>query len=61
MGFDPRVLPDFAQMAALAAFSAKYVKGFLTGGSYEAIPLERNAHELDAEFAKAPGDPFFVF
>ncbi len=44
----------------LAEFAAKYVKGFLTGGSYEAIPLERNAYELDARFAKAPGDAFSV-
>jgi len=27
----------------LAAFAAKYVTGFLSGGCYEAIPLERNA------------------
>ncbi len=44
----------------LAEFAAKYVKGFLTGGSYEAIPLERNAYELDARYAKAPGDTFSV-
>jgi hypothetical protein len=28
----------------LGEFAAKYVNGFLTGGSYEAIPLERNAY-----------------
>jgi hypothetical protein len=44
----------------LAEFAAKYVNGFLTGGSYEAIPLEKNAYELDARFAKAPGDVFSV-
>jgi hypothetical protein len=44
----------------LAEFAAKYVKGFLTGGSYGAIPLERNAYELDARFAKTPGDAFSV-
>jgi hypothetical protein len=37
-----------------AEFAAKYVKGFLSGGSYEAIPLEMNAYELDAQFAAAP-------
>lgn len=31
----------------LPGFAAKNVTGFLTGGSYEAIPLERNAYELD--------------
>jgi hypothetical protein len=35
----------------LAEFAAKYVKGFLSGGSYEGIPLERNAYELDGRFA----------
>lgn len=44
----------------LPEFAAKYVKGFLTGGSYEAIPLERNAYELDARFAAAPAMPFSV-
>jgi hypothetical protein len=38
----------------LAEFTAKYVKGFLIDGSYEAIPLEINAYELDARFAVAP-------
>ena len=35
----------------LAKFAAKYVKGFLSGGSYEANPLEMNANELDTRFA----------
>jgi hypothetical protein len=41
-------------------FAAKYVKGFLSGGSYEAIPLEMNAYELDARFAAAPAKGFLV-
>jgi hypothetical protein len=44
----------------LPEFAAKYVTGFLSGGSYEAIPLERNAYELDGRFATAPGNPFSV-
>jgi hypothetical protein len=44
----------------LAEFGAKYVKGFLTGGSYPAIPLEKNAYDLDARFGKAPGSAFSV-
>ena len=44
----------------LAEFAAKYVKGFLTGGSYEAIPLEMNAYELDGRFAAAPTCAFSV-
>ena len=44
----------------LVEFAAKYVNGFLTGGSYEAIPLERNAYELDERFAQAPASAFSV-
>jgi hypothetical protein len=39
-------------------FAAKYVRAFLSGGSYEATPLEINAYELDARFAAAPARPF---
>jgi hypothetical protein len=42
----------------LAEFAAKYVKGFLIGGSYPAIPLEMNAYELDARFSTMPTKPF---
>ena len=44
----------------LGAFAAKYVKGFLSGGSYEAIPLEMNAYQLDERFASAPMNSFSV-
>ena len=44
----------------LAEFAAKYVKGFLSGGSYEAIPLEMNAYELESRFSAAPMSPFSV-
>jgi hypothetical protein len=44
----------------VAEFAAKYVRGFLSGGSYEAIPLEQNAYELDARFAAAPAKGFSV-
>lgn len=44
----------------LQEFSSKYVRGFLSGGSYEAIPLERNADELDGRFAAEPARPFSV-
>jgi hypothetical protein len=44
----------------LAEFAAKYVKGFLSGGSYEGIPLEMNAYELDARFATTQTKPFSV-
>jgi hypothetical protein len=44
----------------LPEFASKYVRGFLSGGSYAAIPLEMNAYELDARFAAAPTKPFLV-
>jgi hypothetical protein len=44
----------------LEGFAIKYVRGFLNGGSYEAIPLEMNAYELDAWFAGAPTKVFSV-
>jgi hypothetical protein len=68
MGFDPAALPNFAFMAAitfvdtlgLQGFASKYVRGFLSGGSYEAIPLEINAYDLDARFVAAPTKAFSV-
>ncbi len=44
----------------LGRFAEKYVSGFLTGGSYEAIPLEANAYALDARYGGEPGKPFSV-
>jgi hypothetical protein len=42
-------------------FATKYVTGFLrSGGSYEAIPLEMNAYELDARFGSVPTKTFSV-
>ena len=48
------------QKLGLADFASKYVRGFLSGGSYEAIPLEMNAYELDARFTAGPTKPFSV-
>lgn len=44
----------------LPAFAAKYITGFLKDGSYEAIPLEMRACELDERFATAPRNSFLV-
>lgn len=44
----------------LPEFAAKYVYGFLRGGSYGSIPLEQNAYQLDGRFAAAPGNTFSV-
>jgi hypothetical protein len=48
------------QKLGVPGFSAKYVTGFLSGGSYETLPLEMNAYKLDARFAGAPAKPFSV-
>lgn len=49
------------QKLGIADFATKYVTGFLrSGGSYESIPLEMNAYELDARFAAAPTKAFSV-
>jgi hypothetical protein len=34
----------------LAGFADAYVRGFLMGGSYEEIPLEKQAYELEGRF-----------
>ena len=41
-------------------FADAYVRGFLKGGSYEEIPLEKQAYELEARFAKYPESAFSV-
>jgi hypothetical protein len=41
-------------------FSELYVRGFLTGGSYEAIPLEVNAYALEGRFEQNPAQQFSV-
>jgi hypothetical protein len=41
-------------------FSELYVRGFLSGGSYEAIPLEVNAYTLEGRFAADPSCQFSV-
>lgn len=41
-------------------FSELYVSGFLSGGSYEAIPLEVNAYTLGGRFESDPQRAFSV-
>lgn len=41
-------------------FSELYVRGFLSGGSYEAIPLEVNAYSLEDRFRRDPSSAFSV-
>src|ERR1017187_8137951 len=41
-------------------FSELYVRGFLNGGSYEAIPLDVNAYTLEGRFESDPHSMFSV-
>jgi len=44
----------------LQGFAERYVRGFLAGGSYEEIPLEKQAYELESRFADNPAAAFSV-
>ena len=44
----------------LKGFAEHYVRGFLTGGSYEEIPLEKQAYALEDKFARSPDSSFSV-
>ena len=44
----------------LQGFADRYVRGFLTGGSYEEIPLEKQAYGLEDRFVEDPSKPFAV-
>jgi hypothetical protein len=44
----------------IAGFSELYVRGFLNGSSYEAIPLEVNAYALAGRFENNPAQQFSV-
>ena len=41
-------------------FGARYVSGFVSGGGYDGIPLEKNAYELEQRFSTDPAQPFAV-
>ena len=44
----------------LHGFAEYYVRGFLSGGSYEEIPLEKQAYALEEQFARNSDGPFSV-
>ena len=44
----------------LRKFSRHYVRGFVSGGAYEGIPLERQAYELEDRFRRNPRNCFSV-
>jgi hypothetical protein len=41
-------------------FADLYIRGFLAGGGYDQIPLERNAYQLGGEFERDRTRPFRV-
>jgi hypothetical protein len=48
------------KLLGVDGFASCYVRGFLSGGGYEGIPLEKNAYELDARFSANPRLAFDV-
>jgi hypothetical protein len=50
---------QYAQLG-VQEFAARYVSGFISGGGYEGIPLEKNAYELEQRFHANPTQPFSV-
>jgi hypothetical protein len=50
---------QYAQLY-LKEFAARFVNGFIQGGSYEEIPLEKQAHALESRFSQGSDNPFSV-
>lgn len=50
---------QYAQMG-LKEFAGRYINGFIQGGSYEEIPLEKNAYLLESRFSQNVGQVFSV-
>jgi len=50
---------QYAQMG-VKEFSARYVNGFIQGGSYEKIPLEKSAYALESRYSQNGSQPFSV-
>ncbi len=50
---------QYAQIG-IKEFAGCYVNGFIQGGSYEEIPLEKNAYALEARFNQGSACPFSV-
>src|ERR1051326_7684473 len=50
---------QYAQMD-MKEFAARFVNGFIQGGSYEEVPLEKMAHALEDRFTQNGGNLFCV-
>jgi hypothetical protein len=51
---------QYRQLGSITRFAELYVRGFLSGGGYDGIPLEVNAYELGDRFERSPGTQFSV-
>jgi hypothetical protein len=51
---------QYRQLGSVRSFANLYVQGFLTGGGYDAIPLEVNAYSLSARFESDSASAFSV-
>jgi hypothetical protein len=58
--FHELVHVDQYRQLGIPLFAELYVRGFLNGGSYEAIPLEVNAYGLEDRFRRDPRRGFSV-
>jgi len=50
---------QYAQMD-LKEFAETFVNGFIQGGRYEEVPLEKMAYALESRFSQNPSQPFSV-
>src|SRR5215467_8861592 len=50
---------QYAQLG-VKEFAARYVNGFIQGGSYEKIPLEKSAYTLEVRYSQNGSQPFSV-
>jgi hypothetical protein len=44
----------------LKEFATRFINGFIQGGSYEEVPLEKMAHELESRFSLNTAETFSV-
>ena len=50
---------QYSQMD-IKKFASRFVNGFIHGGSYEEVPLEKMAHELESRFSQNAAETFSV-
>jgi hypothetical protein len=51
---------QYRQLGSITRFAELYVRGFLSGGGYNGIPLEINAYGLGGRFEMSPQTRFSV-